>query len=92
MHSCMYGMYALQESVRQMRGIAPAQIPGANGLTFHCQAGFTGERMDNPTDNEMSVGFHAGRYRHKSDPSRRQCRLDAVRVMCWAGHRAMILP
>ena len=28
MHSGMYGMYALQESVRQMRGIAPAQIPG----------------------------------------------------------------
>jgi hypothetical protein len=26
----MYGMYALPESVRQMRGIAPAQIPGAN--------------------------------------------------------------
>src|SRR6202012_1101097 len=26
MHSGMYGMYALQESVRQMRGIAPAQI------------------------------------------------------------------
>ncbi len=25
MHSGMYGMYALQESVRQMRGIAPAQ-------------------------------------------------------------------
>jgi hypothetical protein len=24
----MYGMYALQESVRQMRGTAPAQIPG----------------------------------------------------------------
>ena len=29
MHSGMYGMYALQESVRQMRGTAPAQIPGA---------------------------------------------------------------
>ena len=29
MHSGMYGMYALQESVRQMRGIAPAQVPGA---------------------------------------------------------------
>ncbi|MBA3812289.1 MAG: thiolase [Caulobacteraceae bacterium] len=29
MHSGMYGMYALQESVRQMRGVAPAQIPGA---------------------------------------------------------------
>ena len=27
-HSGMYGMYALQESVRQMRGTAPAQVPG----------------------------------------------------------------
>jgi acetyl-CoA acetyltransferase len=27
MHSGMYGMYALQESVRQIRGIAPAQVP-----------------------------------------------------------------
>ena len=27
MHSGMYGMYALQERVRQMRGIAPTQIP-----------------------------------------------------------------
>jgi len=25
----MYGMYALQESVRQMRGISPAQVDGA---------------------------------------------------------------
>ena len=29
MHSGMYGMYALQESVRQIRGIAPAQVPDA---------------------------------------------------------------
>ena len=29
MHSGMYGMYALQESVRQMRGAAPAQVPNA---------------------------------------------------------------
>jgi hypothetical protein len=29
MHSGMYGMDALQESVRQVRGIAPVQIPGA---------------------------------------------------------------
>jgi acetyl-CoA acetyltransferase len=29
MHSGMYGMYALQESVRQMRGVGPAQVPGA---------------------------------------------------------------
>jgi acetyl-CoA acetyltransferase len=29
MHSGMYGMYALQESIRQLRGRAPAQVPGA---------------------------------------------------------------
>ena len=29
MHSGMYGMYALQESVRQIRGSAPAQVDGA---------------------------------------------------------------
>ncbi len=29
MHSGMYGMYAMQESVRQMRGTAPAQVEGA---------------------------------------------------------------
>ncbi len=28
MHSGMYGMYALQESVRQLRGTAPAQVNG----------------------------------------------------------------
>lgn len=35
MHSGMYGMYALQESVRQMRGIAPAQIDGAKISVCH---------------------------------------------------------
>ena len=29
------GMYALQESVRQMRGTAPAQIPGAKISVCH---------------------------------------------------------
>jgi acetyl-CoA acetyltransferase len=29
MHSGMYGMYAMQESVRQLRGTAAAQVPGA---------------------------------------------------------------
>lgn len=29
MHSGMYGMYAMQESVRQIRGVAPAQVQGA---------------------------------------------------------------
>ncbi|MFI4949437.1 MAG: thiolase C-terminal domain-containing protein [Caulobacterales bacterium] len=35
MHSGMYGMYALQESVRQMRGTAPAQVPGAKISIAH---------------------------------------------------------
>jgi acetyl-CoA acetyltransferase len=35
MHSGMYGMYALQESVRQMRGIAPAQVPDAKISVCH---------------------------------------------------------
>jgi acetyl-CoA acetyltransferase len=35
MHSGMYGMYALQESVRQMRGTAAAQIPGAKVSVCH---------------------------------------------------------
>jgi acetyl-CoA acetyltransferase len=35
MHSGMYGMYALQESVRQMRGLAPAQVPGAKISVCH---------------------------------------------------------
>jgi acetyl-CoA acetyltransferase len=35
MHSGMYGMYALQESVRQMRGTAPAQVPGAKVSVAH---------------------------------------------------------
>jgi len=35
MHSGMYGMYALQEGVRQMRGSAPAQIPGAKISVCH---------------------------------------------------------
>jgi acetyl-CoA acetyltransferase len=34
MHSGMYGTYALQESVRQMRG-TPAQIPGAKISVCH---------------------------------------------------------
>ena len=35
MHSGMYGMYALQESVRQMRGTAPAQVPNAKISIAH---------------------------------------------------------
>ncbi|AIT79803.1 thiolase C-terminal domain-containing protein [Novosphingobium pentaromativorans] len=35
MHSGMYGMYAMQESIRQMRGIAPAQVEGAKISVSH---------------------------------------------------------
>jgi acetyl-CoA acetyltransferase len=35
MHSGMYGMYALQESVRQMRGTAPAQVSNAKISVCH---------------------------------------------------------
>jgi acetyl-CoA acetyltransferase len=35
MHSGMYGMYALQESVRQLRGTAPAQVPNARISVAH---------------------------------------------------------
>ena len=35
MHSGMYGMYAMQESVRQLRGIAPAQVPNAKISIAH---------------------------------------------------------
>ena len=55
MHSGMYGMYALQESVRQMRGIAPAQVQGAKISVCHGVGGmfaasgtiiFTNERSN----------------------------------------------
>ena len=42
MHSGMYGMYALQESVRQMRGIAPAQVGGARTSVCHGIGGMFG--------------------------------------------------
>jgi acetyl-CoA acetyltransferase len=35
MHSGMYGMYALQECVRQLRGTAPAQVDGARISIAH---------------------------------------------------------
>ena len=35
MHSGMYGMYALQEGVRQMRGTSPAQVKGAEISVVH---------------------------------------------------------
>ena len=34
-HTGMYGMFALQESVRQVRGTAPAQVPGVKIAVTH---------------------------------------------------------
>ncbi|MEO3470583.1 thiolase [Roseomonas sp. CAU 1739] len=34
-HTGMYGMFALQESVRQVRGTAPAQVPGVKTSVAH---------------------------------------------------------
>ncbi|MFN0148061.1 MAG: thiolase C-terminal domain-containing protein [Dehalococcoidia bacterium] len=42
MHSGMYGMYALQESVRQMRGVAPGQVKGARISVCHGVGGMFG--------------------------------------------------
>src|SRR5438874_2060711 len=42
MHSGMYGMYALQESVRQLRGVAPAQVPDAKIAVSHGVGGMFG--------------------------------------------------
>ena len=42
MHSGMYGMYALQEGVRQMRGAAPAQVPNAQISVVHGVGGMFG--------------------------------------------------
>lgn len=41
-HSGMYGMFALQESVRQMRGTAPAQVAGAKIAVSHGVGGMFG--------------------------------------------------
>ena len=35
MHSGMYGMYAIQESIRQLRGTAAAQVPNAKISISH---------------------------------------------------------
>ncbi len=42
MHSGMYGMYAMQESIRQLRGIAPAQVPNAKISISHGVGGMFG--------------------------------------------------
>ena len=40
MHSGSYGMYLMQEAVRQLRGVAPAQVPDAKVSVCHGWGGF----------------------------------------------------
>jgi hypothetical protein len=54
MHS---GMYALQESVRQMRGIAPAQIPGAKILVCQGVGGMFAASGTIIMSNEVQLRF-----------------------------------
>ena len=72
MHSGMYGMYALQESVRQMRGIAPAQVPGAKISVCHGVGGmFAASGMIIFTNEIVITGFVircAGLTRQSRDP------------------------
>src|SRR5258707_5856684 len=42
MHSGMYGMYAMPESVRQLRRVAPAQVPDAKIAVSHGVGGMFG--------------------------------------------------
>ena len=56
MHSGMYGMYALQESVRQMRGIAPAQVKDAKISVCHGVGGmFAAVRHDHLYEREVTT-------------------------------------
>ena len=69
MHSGMYGMYALQESVRQMRGIAPAQVPGAKISVCHGVGGmFAASGHDHFYEREVI------RLRHSGMSAQRQAR------------------
>ena len=46
-------MYALQESVRQLRGIAPAQVPGVRVSVSHGVGGMFGAAGTIVMSNEL---------------------------------------
>lgn len=52
MHSGRYGMYALQESIRQLRGVAPAQVPDARVSVVHTVGGMFGAAATAVLTNE----------------------------------------
>jgi hypothetical protein len=79
MHSGMYGMYALQESVRRMRGTAPAQIPDARISVCHGVGGmFAGSGtiiMSNEAAQELVHSYPRQRdcYRQGEQQDNKQC-------------------
>jgi uncharacterized protein YjbI with pentapeptide repeats len=78
MHSGIYGMYALQESVRQMRGTAPAQVPGAaaiaSGLceTVLITHGESGRSGVGRTRNVVAPTSLAGQFEQPYGPDLRR--------------------
>ena len=72
MHSGMYGMYALQESVRQMRGIAPAQVKDAKISVCHGVGGmFAAVRHDHLYEREVTTSsFRDAPQAQTRNPSR----------------------
>ena len=68
MHSGMYGMYALQESVRQMRGIAPAQVKDAKISVCHGVGGmFAASLVRSSLRTRSNHLRHSGAAQHR-DP------------------------
>jgi acetyl-CoA acetyltransferase len=60
-HSGSYGMLCMLEGIRQMRGEAPAQIPGARTSLVHGWGGFglPAPQLSSPV-NRNECGHHAG--------------------------------
>ena len=64
MHSGMYGMFALQESVPQMRGTAPAQIPRRQNLSLpRCRRHVRRLRHDHHVERAVLNGGRGVNYR-----------------------------
>ena len=75
MHSGMYGMYALQESVRQMRGIAPAQVKDAKISVCHGVGGmFAASWHDHLYEREVAISVIPGCVAEGADPESSQNR------------------
>ena len=71
MHSGMYGMYALQESVRQMRGIAPAQVKDAKISVCHGVGGMFAASGTIIFTNETVITFVIPGWSEGPDPESR---------------------